>query len=96
MTHTRDIFLFIFAQGTLPNSFQNYYDYNRDFHSYNTRYRNDLHATAFRLDVRKFSIRIAGRDLWNQLPNEIKKAKTIHHFKRKLKYHLVETQTNQF
>ena len=39
--------------------FQNYVDYNREYHPYNTRYRNDLHTASYKLDARKLSIRVA-------------------------------------
>ena len=80
----------------LPTMFQNYFDYNREYHSYNTRYRNDLHNASYKLDVRKFSIRAAGPVLWNALPREIRDSPTVHSFKRRLKLYLSENQRNPY
>ena len=80
----------------LPTMFQNYFDYNREYHPYNTRYRNDLHTASYKLNVRKFSIRAAGPVLWNVLPREIRDSPTVHSFKRRLKLYLSENQRNPY
>ena len=72
------------------------YSLNREYHPYNTRYRNDLHTASYNLDVRKFSIRAAGPVLWNALPREIRDLPTVHSFKRRLKLHLSENQRNPY
>ena len=94
--YSRAIFLYNFTRSNLPTMFQNYFDYNRDYHPYNTRYRNDLHTASYNLDVRKFSIRAAGPVLWNALPREIRDSPTVHSFKRRLKLYLSENQRNPY
>ena len=94
--YSRAIFLYNFTRSNLPTMFQNYFDYNREYHPYNTRYRNDLHTASYNLDVRKFSIRAAGPVLWNALPREIRDSPTVHSFKRRLKLYLSENQRNPY
>ena len=94
--YSRAIFWYNFTRSNLPTMFQNYFDYNREYHPYNTRYRNDLHTASYNLDVRKFSIRAAGPVLWNALPREIRDSPTVHSFKRRLKLYLSENQRNPY
>ena len=90
------IFLYNFTRINLPTMFQNYFDYNRAYHPYNTPYRNDLHTASYNLDVHKFSIRAAGPVLWNALPREIRDSPTVHSFKRQFKLYLSENQRNPY
>lgn len=94
--YSRAIFMYNFTRGCLPGIFQNYFDYNRDYHAYNTRHKNNLHQSSYKLDVRKFAIRSSGTVLWNSLHNEIRDAPTVHIFKRRLRSHLIHSQTNTF
>ena len=43
-----------------------------------------------RLDIRKFSIKIAGANLWNSLQSFVKNAQSIHIFKKNMRHYLAE------
>ena len=67
--------------------------FHKDIHNYNTRNKNDIHAThinyktygAKKLDYR-------GRNFWNNLPPNLKQETSTNIFKEKLKEHF----TNEY
>ena len=74
----------------VPNSFQNFFQINRNIHDHDVRSADDIHVPYGRLDIRRFSIRITGANVWNTLPEHIKSTSSIHLFKRSLKNHLLD------
>ena len=54
-------------------------------HELNTRQANDFHVPFSRLQVRRFSIKIHGSEVWNSFPTYIKKSTYVMDFKKKLR-----------
>ena len=83
-------FMYECLYGTIPEIFRNYFQINADVHDHNLRNANDLYVPYGRLDIRKFSIKIAGANLWNYLPSFVKNSQSIHIFKKDMRHYLVE------
>ena len=71
--------------GILLSTFSDYFVRNRDVHQCNTRQADDLRLPFGRLDVRKFTIKIHGAQVWNSLPQYIRSATAINVFKMEVK-----------
>ena len=84
------IFMYECLYGNIPDIFRNYFQRNADVHDHNLRNANDLYVPYGRLDIRKFSIKIAGANLWNSLPPLIKNSQSIHIFKKNMRHYLIE------
>ena len=54
--------MYRFVNGNFPDIFEGFFVRNRDrnVHQYNVRKTNELYVPYARLDVRKFSLKIAG------------------------------------
>ena len=84
-------FMYECLYGTIPEIFGNYFQRNADVHDHNLRNANDnLYVPYGRLDIRKFSIKIAGANLWNSLPSFVKNSQSIHIFKKNMRHYMVE------
>ena len=59
-------------------------------HQYNVRNPDELYVPYARLDVRKFSLKMAGAKLWNVLPNYIKESSSIDILKQNLKIYVID------
>ena len=70
--------------------FNNYFQRIRDIHGLNIRNADDLHVPYGKLDVRKFSITIAGPNLWNWIPLYIKNSTSTNLFKRNMRAYLLD------
>ena len=84
------IFMYNYMDGNVPNAFQNFFHVNRNIHDYELRNADDIQVPYGRLDIRRFSIKIAGANLWDSLPVYVKNANTVHLFKRYLKNYLLD------
>ena len=80
-----DKFMYEYHHNNLPNSLNNIFIPNHDFHSYNTRHREDPHILSRRTAFAGKSLLHQGPKLWNEIPREIKDLKSIHMFTRKIK-----------
>ena len=67
-----------------------FFHINRNIHYYELRDADDIQVPYGRLEIRRFSIIIAGAILWNSLPVYVKNASTIHLFKIYLKNYLLD------
>ena len=76
--------------GNIPDIFRNYFQRNADVHDHNLRNVNDLYVPYGRLDIRKFSVKITGPNLWNSLPSSVKNSETVHIFKKNMRHYLTE------
>ena len=84
------IFMYKYLHNKLPNSFDNYFNYNNDYHSYNTRSSGLLRQPLHRISVSQRHVKTSGVKLWNSLPNAILNSKSIMIFKRTLKKYLID------
>ena len=76
--------------GNIPDISRNYFQRNADVHDHNLRNVNDLYAPYGRLDIKKFSIKIAEANLWNYLPSFVKSSETVHIFNKNMRHYLTE------
>ena len=85
------IFMYNYGHDHLPNLFDGFFQRTNEVHDRNTRQSNELHVKFARTDVRKFSLRIHGARIWNNIPMHIKHATSVNVFKQMLKKHLINT-----
>ena len=85
------IFMYNYCQDHLPNLFDGFFQRINEVHDRNTRQSNELHVKFARTDVRKFSLRIHGARIWNDISMYIKHATSVNVFKQMLKKHLINT-----
>ena len=64
-------------------------------HSYNTRYRNSLNSAFERLSLTQYSVYFRGPSFWNSLPPDVKEARSLDIFKRKLRNYLLSQYSPQ-
>ena len=76
----------------VPSSLHDFFQTNSDVHSHATRYASDIHVPYGRLDVRRFSFKISGANLWNSLPEFLKRSNNNHLFKRNLRNYLIDVK----
>jgi len=79
---------FVYHNDKLPPAFANYFMFNRNVHSYNTRKNHDLHLQNLQTTVGKKIIKFKASQLLNQLPNEVKEIKSESLFKSRIKVYL--------
>ena len=65
---------------------------NQVLHGRDLRNAEDLHIPYSRLDIRRFSIRINGPNVWNSLPTLIRNSDSVHIFKRRLRNYIIENK----
>ena len=58
--------------GDAPSSLHDFFQTNSAVHSHDTRFSNHIHVPYGRLDIRRFSFKISGGNLWNSLPDMLK------------------------
>ena len=78
------------VNGILPTTFSEYSERNRNVHQCNARQADYLRVPFARLNVRKFSTKIHGAQVWNFLPQYVKSATSINDFKNKLRNFLTD------
>ena len=95
--HRQQILLFvhkfIHRKNCLPNVFADYFVLNRNVHSHIARGINDLHVTVVNENYGKKSLKHKATDLWNGLPNTLKKVSSIKKFTQKVKSFLRSANT---
>ena len=82
------IFMYKYHHNMLPPIFDSFYQFNHDFHHYNTRSKNLLHTPFSRTKINQCHIRHAGVALWNSLSDSQKSKPTLSRFKSSLKRNL--------
>jgi len=79
------IFMYKYKYNLLPQSFNKCFTSNNDFHNYDTRNKENFNTRISKVK----NLFTNGPKIWNDLPNELKHAKTLNQFKRKLKSQLL-------
>ena len=82
--------MYTYVTQKLPQIFENYFQRNRDVHGLNTRQANDFYVPFSRLQIRRFSIKIHGSEVWNSFPTYIKISTSLMNFKKKLRKYLID------
>jgi len=86
---------YVHHRDKLPEIFQNYFLFNNDIHSYNTRLATNIHLPRADTSYGQRSVSYEGVNLWNYLPEDLKSISPINKFKEHLKLHLqVESYNN--
>jgi hypothetical protein len=81
-------FMYRYEHKLLPISFVGYFSIGSQIHDHFTRRATSYRPVKARTNTREFSIRAAGPQLWNSIPNEIRLSKTRHEFKKRLRFFL--------
>ena len=58
---------------------------NSNYHSYDTRQKNQIHIDPYRLNIRRYTVNIFGPKLFNLLPKELIETKNYFVFKKEYK-----------
>ena len=83
--------MFRFNRGKLPKEFSNYLEVVSQVHSHFTRRVNDYLKNRFsRTNTRGFSMKIAGPNIWNDLPADICGSSNLYCFKRLLRAYITK------
>ena len=82
-------FMFRYKHGLLPNTFTDYFKTGSATHSYSTRTASNYRPIFAHTNTRKFSIKITGPTVWNNLPADILSASHLLLFKKLLRAHLL-------
>lgn len=83
------IFMYKYENNMLPSSWHNKFKTNLDVHMYNTRSAMSYHLPKPRTEKYKCSISYRGPNIWNSLPNNIKKCNSLSQVKNSLKSYFV-------
>ena len=83
--------MYNYCHDHLPNLFDGFFQRINEVHDRNTRQSNELYVKFARTDFRKFSLKIHGARIWNDIPMYIKHATSVNVFKQMLKKHLINT-----
>ena len=62
--------------GSFPKFVNNFFTDNSALHNFNTRKASALHISYKRTNCGKFSLRYRGVEIWNSLPQDLKKCKS--------------------
>ena len=84
------IFMYNYIHGILPTPFSAYFERNRNVHHIIHGMQMICRYHFARLNVRIFSIKIHGAQVWNSLPQYIKSATSVNDFKKKLRNFLID------
>ena len=56
-----------YEKETLPDIFENFFCYNKDFHQHSTRQANEIHLPKFKSELGLRSFAFWGAKLWNKI-----------------------------
>ena len=82
-------FMYNYCNNLLPSAFNNLFNTNDDYHTYNTRNASDFKYPKIRTELGRKSISYQGVKIWNDIPNHIKKSKNIGSFRHSYKNVLI-------
>lgn len=84
-------FMFSAIHGLLPSELSDMFVYNRSLHAHNTRHKDKVHQIRYRLNIRKYTVRIVGPILWNTLPDDLCKSPNVKIFRNRYKKILLQS-----
>ena len=84
------IIMYQWVHKNIPSIFQNFFIQTRAFHSHDTRHANGLCVPTHRIEIRKYSMKVHGVQVWNDIPDDIKVSSSIDMFKRKLRSFFID------
>ena len=83
------ISIFMYKNSNSFNNSNSFLINTQHLHHHDTRIKNDLTLPLFKRSMSQFSIKYVGPKIWNQIPIDIKKAKSLYSFKKKMKIFLL-------
>ena len=91
-------FIHQWQKNQLPSVFDDYFDFAKNKHSYNTRYvtNQNLYKQKFRTNLGKQTISAIATDLWKEIPTTLNEIKNTCLFKKKIKAVLLKRQQAQY
>ncbi len=89
------IVMFKAYNNQLPPNVQDLFMLLRDCNTYNTRQNDNFYQVKVRTSLRQMCPSIRGVTLWNNLPDYLKKSKSLTIFKNKFKTYLIDCYENQ-
>ena len=95
--HKQQLLLFvhkyIYHPELLPDVFvkSNYFVLNEHIHSYNTRFKSDIHLFSHNTSLGQRSTQFKAACLWNSLPATLKEISSLSFFKRSVKTYLSQS-----
>ena len=78
-------FMYRCQNNLMPSYFHFMFPINSNYHSYDTRQKNQIHIDPYRLNIRKYTVNIFGPKLFNLLPKELIETKNYFVFKKEYK-----------
>jgi len=84
-------FMFRFNRDLLPKAFSTYFMMVFDIYTHLTRLAKDYRVTFSRTNIRSFSIKTTGSNIWNNLPSHQRDASNIYSFKKLLRTTLLNS-----
>ena len=82
--YSATIFMYKYENNLLPECFRNLFNYNRDFHSHNTRSQNNIRQPKIKTKIAENFITNMGPKIWNVLEGKIDKITSLAILKRNL------------
>ena len=84
-------FTYKFYNHLLPSAFDSFFTTVNEVHKYNTRYATKMTYSLLKVRTNYgiFNIRFQGAKVWNSLDENVKSL-SISHFKKKIKFNLIE------
>ena len=73
----------------LPDIFHKYFNQQKNLHRYQTRHAEDYKIPHFKTNFARKTIRATGPIKWNLTEKHVKEAKTIKHFRNKIKKNII-------
>ena len=89
-------FTHLWHKGLLPALFQNYFQYAKSIHGYNTRYasKQNLYKPKERTNTGKQAVAFSASALWDDIPVDLKNLNAFK-FAKKLKHYLLSEQHSE-
>ena len=81
-TYFTALFMYSYFNNNLPNYFTNYFTLNKEMHGHNTRSASNIYINYRRTNYGKFSLKIRGAQIWNELPKELRMSQSYNSFKK--------------
>jgi len=78
------VFMFCYKHDLLPKTFGDYFNLGSASHSHYIRTASNYRTILVHTNTRKFSIKVVGSTVWNNLPADITNVPLLHFFKKRL------------
>ena len=87
------IFMYSWCNGIIPNIFKSMFQFRHETHTHLTRNMNSLSIPSFKLTSSQQTIRFTGPTVWNSLPLNIQRSRSLNLFKKYLKLFLISKRS---